>query len=232
MTFAEALKPYLYGSSGVVSLYAGGVCDNLFLFTAHAAALADRLGDDELAASLKYSGVLYAKASSIEPGLIKRRPDDAGANSYDEIFGACYLEWSRGGFRIPFDVYAYGMKHWFCYDVENPGKLSLRFFFARNVTFIPFVKACGRMKVGVIGQAAWTLGAWLSLLTPKSNTSGKLLIDLQILPMWRTGFIAKVGVQVWLYFMKRQYKSRKAIYEIYFPNHPLSQYQPNEWSLR
>jgi len=233
MTLQEALRPYHYDGTGMVSLYGDGPCDNLFLFTAESSALADRLGETQLAVDLARCGVVYAHLSEIEPGLFKRRPDDTGANSYDEYFGAAYCAWRMGDPYLADEILQYGDKHFYCYDVENPGKLSWRFFFARNITFIPFIKACAYQRVGVIGQMAWTIGALLSLIGPRESTSGKLLIDQQILPMWSTGVIAKIGVQLWLYGMKKLYpEGRTTPYTTYFGSHPLGSMQKEEWSLR
>jgi hypothetical protein len=238
MTFTESLTNYLHPIYGVPSLYPphpsnplGQSIDNHHLVASHALTLMERLGEDTEKLSEDY--FKFYQACCTEPGRMRRFPTSFGDISWDEVMGAARIGWQCGHFEIARDLYEWGRTHSWFYDIQEPERRKLMYFFPRNICFIPFMRACLRMRVNPLQQAAWVTGALLSLIGKKGETSGRLLIDQQILPMWETGWTAKVGTQVWLYFMKRQYpKGRAEIYGIYFKTHPLATMQRNEWSLR
>lgn len=226
-TFLEAVRPYQNSKTGMVSLYPDdGVIDNFHYITAHAIALGERLGED--VSLLRHYAIHFAMLSMFpNSGLLRRRPDDNGATSYDECFGG-----ARSSSYIAGKLIKWGRNHWWCYDVENPGRLSGRFFFARNIGFIPFLYKRARDRTNILGQLAWSVGLLLSLLTPKDNTSGKLLMDLQIEPM-RAMWLCRQFIKFWEWRMSKQYPGgRRELYSIFMPtNHPLATFQKESFDV-
>jgi hypothetical protein len=236
MSLNAALESYLHPIYKIVCLRPNPGLpqqdDNPFLFTAHAIALKERLKEDSWLLS-KNAYELY-KACCDYPGKMRRWPSSTGDVSYDEIIGAAYIGWASKQWGIAHELVAYGIKTDWTWDIQDETRAKLMYEYARNISFVPFLRACARMRVGVLSQAKWSIGLLLSLLSKKGETSGKLLMDIQIVPVWEaSGFVGKLAIQVWLYFMKRQYpKGRAEIYGIYFGSHPLATHQKNEWSLR
>ncbi len=219
-TFLEALKPYINSRSGMVSLYRddGGI-DNFFLVTAHAIRLAERLGEDTT--TLRPAAIVYALASMRpEPGLLRRRPEDHGATSYDELIGAAVA-----GKTVAYFILDYGWRNLFCYNVENPGVFSWRFFFARNICFVPFLRAASGGKPNLLQQLGWAIGVWLSTFAERENTSGRLLVDVQLETM--AGYrITDAAIRYFNRKMTAMYGGRRALYRIYFPaGHPIAEFQ-------
>lgn len=255
MTFLEALAPWVNTRWGIVSLYpADGRCDNPNLFTAHAINLARRLGEDP--ATLELSAQSFDVLSYVPdcPGLIRRWPDDGGAQSYDELIAA-----AAHSSNVAKAIVAYGLKHFFCYDVENPGHATPRFFFARNICFVPFVLARANGGTNLVSQALWSFGLFLSVFTfpawsgatftegmvgwvgdfwrlvkmgfiDPGDTSGKLLMDAQT-PAMRKLWLSGIAVRLWERAMARIYPGgRCVIYTIYMPGHPIASYQRKDWA--
>lgn len=224
MNFSEALKPYTNSKSGMISLYPNdGMIDNFHYITAHAIALGERLGEDMTA--LRVSASNFAFYCSIPNfGLLRRRPDDYGATSFDEYFGAAHSSKITAG-----ECLEYGWKHRYCYNVESPDTFDWRFFFPRNICFLPHMLACRDGKSGLFSQAAWAIGAALSTCTERADTSGKLLIDLQSHEM--KGWIAEKAIASFHRDLSKQYSGRRDLYRIYMPkDHPLAEFQREDWT--
>lgn len=221
---ADALNPYLDQSWSPVSLYpGGGHIDNPSLITLHAMNLMRRLGDHDY--RLEAGWAAFARACSDSPlGMPRRWPDDWGDTSYDEAIGQAGLS-AVAAKRI----WNYGMRHWFCYDVRNPDMLSWRFFFARNIAFVPYIAARAKKPCAGLLAPFWCVGLLLSPWTARENTSGKLLMDAQVPEMERF-WIARVATRAWVWVMARKYTGRKDLYSIYMPaGHPLAEMQPEGW---
>lgn len=222
MSFLSDLRTFQDDTWDMVSLYKNGPCDNMHLFTASAINLAERLGENPTA--LRDSARVYASQCMPVMGLLHRKPEDAGAVSFDELIGASSSSsWSAG------EILEYGLKNKFCYNVENPGKFEWRFFMARNISFVPFLYMRAYGDLGIAGQLSWSVGLLFSLFTPKDNTSGKLLMDVQI-PHMRVKTLTGLAVRFWEWRMGKIYKGRSELYFIYFGFHPLSVWQRGDFN--
>jgi hypothetical protein len=238
MTFLDALKPYLHPVHGVVSNRVpdpanplGQSCDNYSLFTAEALQLAYERGEDFL--SLLNTHLAFIRACSDTPGSMRRFPTSQGDQSYDEYIGACYSIWRANDSTLKAAFQAYMKRNGGFFDIQRDRDPSIprrwMYFFNRNIAFAPFFHTCTGKPAGVIGQSLWSLGLLLSLNSDKSQTSGKLLMSIQIPVMEKLSWITRAAVRRWIKGMKKQYSSPRLLHFVYFGDHPLTNYQPEVW---
>jgi len=229
VSFIDDIKKYQHPIYGVVGLYPnpsmGREIDNYHLFTAHALNLLEGL---EQPGWLSLANSHEKFIAACDYVLVKRWPGDRGATSWDEIIGAAFTAWSAN-IPVSRELLWYGRGNSWFWDLEQPEKPRLRFWMARNLCFVPFIRACAGEKVGILAQLQWGLGALLSLLTPRDNTSGKLLVHIQLRPMAETGGIARLAIAIWRWRMSKQYSGPRELFSIYFPGHPLAGFQPKEF---
>lgn len=220
MTLLEALQSgdFLDPNYGMVSNSAhNGVapnCDNYWLFTAEAASLGyvpEKLND-------------FYRGCMIEPGLVHRYPGRTGDDiSRDEMIGMAYLSE-----QFAKDILAYGSSHTWDFDVPNPGIFSLNFFDARFIDFSPFIQHCASQPLSIYDQILWSIGCVLSALSAYGDTSGKLIMLLEVERMKGSYSLCDFAIATWKWIMSRKYPGGpKELRKVYFGSHPLVDFSPN-----
>jgi hypothetical protein len=223
MEITEALEQgnFIDPQYGMVSVYAsttpGPSCGNYFLFTAQAQTLGYFNFQKE------YQFWLGCRVQFW--GLFSRWPNQISDISKDEIIGAASLSQ-----QFAYAIAGYGDKAFWCFDLQKPGKISLRYWIGRFPDVVPYVQSRAGRDLWFPAKISWAVGCLASCLAGQSNTSGKLLMMLQI-PWMRRYLICAVAAWIWTWRMKRMYPGGpQQVRAIYFgASHPLAVFSPTEW---
>lgn len=221
------MLPYLHRVWRVVGLKANDPnteysIDNYNLFTAHYF-------------NLGATGVDYFNyfkfnnaCQGLEPGLFWRFPKGPEPISQDELIGIAVCCWHMGDVYPVNNILAYGDANWWCFNNPSPSKFSLSCWLGRFLDLKPLLLASVNKPVNLLRQSIWSIYLLTTLFSTKQNTSGKLLKYCQ-LPIMKKYLLCSLAIAIWRFFMKRQYGSPQALFQIYFPNHPLAIYAPKEF---
>lgn len=224
---SEAMKPYLHRVWRVVGLKAndpntGYSIDNYHLYTAHYLNLGATADD-----YMSYFKFIDA-CQGLSPGLFWRFPKGPEPISQDELIGIAICGWHMGDTLPVEEIINYGNHNFWCFNNSSPGHFSLNQWLGRFLDLKPFLLASIHKPLNLLRQSIWSLYLLATLFSTKQNTSGKLLKYAQTRIMEKY-LICKVSIKIWKFFMKKQYGSPQALFQIYFPNHPLATYAPKEF---
>lgn len=217
---STAIKPYLHPKykvpSNILSESENFNCDNYHLFSAHYHILM-RLSGHSLSTddALNYF-YFYHCCSGLVLDRFPGRKDDI---SQDELIGANVLHYiyGRSTRNNP-----YG-----CYNLKNPSKFDIRYWFARHLDFAPLIKASNKIELSFFDQISWAAAVILTANDREMETSGKLLRFVQFPVIAGKYSICDMAIK---YFLNKV--SLKNAYRIFFgDNHPFYTYCPNRIGL-
>lgn len=224
MSLAEEIKPWIHKETGMITASDGGI-DNLALGTAHLIALLTE-GAEKAEWRFKAWKFLSSESVSVRPGLYRRYPGATGNNSVDNLVAAAF---SCSG-QAFFICLRGTQMHW-CFDVENPDKFSFKYWYARFIGFPPFIKIAAGEKIGLISQLLWSIACIYSALTPKQNTSDKLLQYLMNRTVGGRYWLCDRAIGAWGRLMARKYSSLKEVYAVYYgDSHPFAKHAPDDFT--
>jgi hypothetical protein len=223
MTLSEEIKPWIDPQTGMIQAADHGT-DNLILGTAHLIALLPE-GEDRSYWRFK-AWMFLSNDVTVRTGLYRRYPGATGNNSVDNLVAAAYASSSHAFF-----IYIRGTKMHWCFDVENPDKFSWRYWYARFVGFPPFIKMAAGKKIGLMSQVLWSIACVYSALTPKQNTSDKLLQYLMNRVVGGRHWLCDRAISAWGRLMARKYPGgMRDVYAVYYaPTHPFAKYAPTDF---
>lgn len=225
----EAFEPYMHPAWGVVGRYKAGTesketftCDNYHLLTALYFRILISWGfKPSQVELLKYAK--FVNACTIQPGLMCRFPNRVSDVSQDECYGACSVFKS-----VAMDMNEFGSKHWYSYNLVNPGAFTFNTFLGRFPCFIGYIKTASK-SFPMLWRFYWFVGFILSATTSLSESSGKQLSYLQI-PIMKDTFIGRVGVSIWTRVMSLRYPTGfQAITTIWASDHPIAHFARSDW---
>lgn len=197
-------------------------CDNYYLFTAHFYNLQLILG---MPANVENSVKFLAKCMSFGlPARFPGRTEERQDISHDEIMAIAWMRWGCPKAEWAFDPLEWGRNHSWCYNLREPSKFAWRFWYYRQLDFVPFLKACAGEKLSKFDQVTWAVQVNLNAKDARENTSGKLLRYLQFSVMEGKGCLVDRAIADWKESIKHMYpRGVKEIFEIYFGvEHPLA----------
>lgn len=197
--------------------------DNLILHTAHLMQLL--LENNHLDRYIYWSGVVFGFLSNptvrTSPGFYRRYPNGPMDNSVDNYIGAAcandyHCMWIRAQGH---------MSNW-CFNVEEPYKFKLKYWFGRFIGFPPFIKMASGEPVGLLSQLFFSVACIYSSLSSYGNTSDKLLQLLMNKRVKGKHFLVDKSISVWRWIMNKKYKrGEQELYGIYYGKaHPFAEY--------
>lgn len=206
---------------GMVSLYnhdgkPGPNCSNYWLFTSEAY----QLGYFNLVGQVR-----FWNACAIKRGLFYRWPTGGGDISKDEIIGAATLST-----LFAQAIAAYGRETFWSFDTTRPGKFTLSYWIGRYCDVAPYVYSRAGKPLWLGAELSWAIGCILSVLDSSSDTTGRILMMMQI-PWMRRHPLCAAAAIFWKWRIKKQYPGGpQALRAGYFPaGHPLIAYSPTSW---
>lgn len=231
-SFAPFFHPRWRGALG---LYAkpgdmGFTCDNYHLITATLYNLC-RINDEPVPAPLVRSTATFIEACTRGNGDFRRFPDRQGEISQDELVGICFFAWLIGYQELAQMIAFHGFQTDWVWKPDGVTRWRWTDWLARHGYFVPFVRACAGMPVGGFSQLLWCVWTVASCLSPKGDTSGKLMQWLQF-PVMRKYPSCSLVISVWTFVMRAKYPggSREAA-RIYFKDHPIVEAFPADWNV-
>lgn len=222
-------QPYLHPvhkvMSNIKSESLGYSCDNYHLFTAHFFNL--RRVRNETPHPNDIGAYAQFLAGCMNFGIPARFPGRTWKGqdiSHDEIMAIAWMRWGCPKAEWAFDPLEWGRNHSWCYNLQEPSKFAWRFWYYRQLDFVPFLKACAGEKLSKFDQVTWAVQVNLNAKDARENTSGKLLRYLQFSVMEGKGCLVDRAIADWKESIKHMYpRGVKEIFEIYFGvEHPLA----------
>lgn len=129
-------------------------------------------------------------------------------------------------------LYQYGKNHWYCYNLEYPGKFDKNYWFGRYPGFIAVVKAGANAPLSLFDQAYFFVSCLGILIEAKNESNGPILQYLSCRAVERRGgAVAHLGIRLWRLLAKRKFPGgMKQVMGLYFPNgHPLTDMAPGDF---
>jgi hypothetical protein len=207
--FVKALSEYIE-PSGAVSIHknpSNGSTDNPILFTATALNLMHERRTRD--AAMDTNVMAYLSNCEVKPGLYNRYPWDNHYSSghlvglplspldrkknrlisHDEIIGLV-RSFEYLGRETSKRILAYGEKHSWSYNNQEPDKWSFRSWLWRFGIFVPYLKITAGKMPTFLERVFYAVSLLLVNLDNKSKTSTRCLIAIQKHSM-RSGIKAK-----------------------------------------
>lgn len=215
---------YLDPTYGMASNYTyaldekGFNCDNPSLFSAQAMLLS---GFDSWPGYAR-----FYNDSEVAQGFMHRYPGSQTDLSFDELIGAATLDET-----VAREMLAYGRSHFWVFQPQG-GKFTWSAWMGRYINLPAYVRhqARGLRWYELHYKLLWSLACVLSPLPPPSDTSGKLLMWVQIQKMRGHYWVCDRAIQFWNYKMRKQYvRGMRDVFAYYFgSSHPFVAYAPTE----
>lgn len=223
-TLFEAIQPYLDPKTKCVLASDGGG-DNQQLFTAILLALMP--GPENLANKMEviFNFYSFIRTSTIEgfDGLVARYPG-ATDNSVDN-----YIAISSAS---PLFVSKYGSKHYWSFNVSNPGHFSLHDCYLRFMGFRPYVLMLAGESVLILSQLLYIVSMFFTLSTGKTDVGNIQLQWLMNRKVKGKHKLIDLAIRLWAYIaLKRWPGGMSQIFAIYHgANHPFATFGPKDFS--
>jgi hypothetical protein len=206
------IQPFIDSQTGLVAGADGGR-DNETLDTATFKFL-----QKELSPAMNQAIDQFLNVTRVSLGVWRRYPN-ASDNSVDNYVGIAYL--SSGYAKT---IQLRGENSFWCFNISNPNKFALRFWFGRFLGFAPFIRASATGKMGLIDAFFYAITCFLTSLSAPENTSDKCLQILMNDRVKGLHWLSDLGIKAFNSVMRRKYpRGVQSVYSIYFgPNHPFT----------
>lgn len=156
-------------------------------------------------------------------GNITRWPGNTAQEGPDDYIGLCAASrcWGTNHASL---IYAYGRKHFWNYNTENPGKFTFTSWLGRQPGLIGFIKYCAGRVMSPLEFLALHVGILISAFGKKEETSDKLLA-LTMLEVLKDHWIFRPINTFYLWRIRQVYGSVNNLVRAYFgPAHPFSKW--------